>query len=70
MHPRGCSACVPKEKHDTLESLQEELLAIKRHVENLEDMELTKETTDLVIMELIAKKNIIKERMHNLVDTL
>lgn len=62
--------CVPNEKRDTLENLQKELEVLKKHVENLEDMELSTDLTTLVIMELIAKKNAIKERMHNLIDTL
>lgn len=70
MNARMCGVCVPREKTDNWEDLKVEYECVKRHMREVEEMDLSPESTFLVITELIARKNEIKERMHNYIDTL
>lgn len=62
--------CVTNISRDSIDLLKTELRAIEERMAIIREWDLPDEVTEKVINELKKQKNEIKERFHNLIDTL
>lgn len=62
--------CVSTRNRDSIDPLRAELVVVDEQIHDVKLWGLTEETMGIVLKELEAKRNEIKERFHNLIDTL